>query len=229
MQRQVFELQKKKDITGSEKGCPEKAGMSFSAAQAPKSVSDYLRISRSMAAEANVRHSLAEETVKRAGMDEEPADEMDTLFEDEDANIQHESMPAMPKRLPGCHDSMSAPVTATPKKGKAASAAGSGSAATTAVPSSGGLPSLALTMDGSSQGHGAHSAAGSSKASKANDLDESMAMVADKHLQTDKGASVKALYGLQPGLFLVPSEKRYAQSAKLRGASWILFMEFMVG
>lgn len=70
----------------------------------------------------------------------------------------------------------------------------------------------------SSHAHAPDGQSSSAKGSKPV-LDAEMAMVANKHLGSDRGSSTKALQNLVPEFFLTSGEKRYTQSAKLRGVS----------
>ena len=67
---------------------------------------------------------------------------------------------------------------------------------------------------------------GNSQSGKAklsvSDLDPEMQQVAEKHLSSDKGSSINSLHQLNVEFFLVEydeGQKRYAQSAKLKGVS----------
>ncbi|CAK9031482.1 unnamed protein product [Durusdinium trenchii] len=204
------------------------ASMQFGC-KAPKNVVDYLAEKETAAdheqqqlSEAAARIAAAKDQAAK----QSSADDFDALLDGFDSGDEAaEAMPARPKILPGTYSSSFATPSKPAPKAKCQSNSGSKqkaasqASANLSTTASGSVRSVEETTD---------SAGGKQE------LDPEMQRVAEKHLSTenclgsgpfvlsDKGSSIKALYGLVPQTFLVLSDRRYAQSAKLRGAKQIL-------
>ena len=157
---------------------------------------------------------------------EENRDEYDDVFDEMGAGEAEESIQvAKMRRRPGL-EALATKTTRAPKK----HAAKGGVTPSTVAPSE--VSSLSARA-ASSQVHALQDAQEPTGAKKSgsqsgkaklsvSDLDPEMQSVAEKHLSSDKGSSINSLHQLNVEFFLVEYEegqKRYAQSAKLKGVS----------
>lgn len=184
---------------------------SLFASQAPKSVAEYMKEHQS---QQELELSKQEEAEQQIAAHQE-LDEVDEMLDDLAQGTEDDVILAKSnRRRPGMSSSnltsASAKTASKPKaKAKAGAAPESVATATPSMTSSAVTATAALKDDEDS-----------SKAASKTALDTEMAMVASKHMGSERGSSVKALQGLVPATFLVIAEKRYAQSAKLRGVSF---------
>lgn len=183
---------------------------SLFALQAPKSVAEYMKEHQSQQQLELSKHEAAEQQLAA----HEPVDELDELLEDLSAG--DEPVARMNRRKPGMTSSnLITPASKPAAKAKQGTKAKgtnpapsceSASAAPSMTSSGAGTAPAALKDDDESSRGGGKAV-----------LDPEMAMVANKHMGSEKGSSVKALQGLVPATFLVMAEKRYTTNAKLRG------------
>lgn len=198
----------------------------------PKSVAEY--IAEKESSEGIVRRRQEEaasklKTFEKQDDDDRERDELDELLlEETESQVQQ---PQAPKRLPGCTQGTLGLGKAVPQKkqggdktekGAARSLASLSTATPTKSLASASASSLGISASAAPIAEGTPfggppSVSAGGKASGA--LDSDMQMVADKHMETEGGSSIKALYGLEPSFFLIKSDKRYGQSAKVRGVT----------
>ena len=179
-------------------------------APAPKSVQDYLKEhSQSQTAEERKNQEAALHLAREAER-RQNADALGDLMQDLQDEEESEDGPKIKRRRQPGFTASSLTGQASAPKAKASSIQKKTSAAAPTTPST--------TVPPASEPVGEDDVSSRGGTKWSLDKDKDMKMVADKHLsESAKGSSAKALVGLVPATFLVISEKRYMQSAKLRG------------
>ena len=189
------------------------------------------------ASELKAKHGILEEEGSDVDDDElgspregnnvrEKSDDFDEwLGDSQEADIKQQKRPMRGPGLGAGTFSLGAP-TAKAKgkaKAKATAAAKEAAAPTTDQHTAASAANLQLKTEQDPE-VASHSKKSKTTDSQLKDLDSEMQLVAQKHLATKQGTSVKALEGLTVRHFLEEKPaggKGYANSAKLRGVPWL--------
>lgn len=173
----------------------------------------------------NAEQETVEEAARRIQEGDMEEDDMEKMFEEASGHgdeayyrdAKGKSKGKVARQEPGFASAVSGKAP-KPKAKKAAKAGPKAQAQAQAVPE---LPALTIAAlgDGEAEETASASRKGSTASKKAVELDEEMQLVAQKHLSTETGSSVKALEGLIASEFLCDLRNRHGVSAKLRGAT----------
>lgn len=170
----------------------------------------------------------ADEEALAAELDEEDAveerDEMDDLMEMDMDEIEQVSKTKKKRRAAGFAVEGGPPAKAARVKGKTQPKNSAVPAPQDQFASSGATSAAAASASAVAAGGGSSSAKGVKK-----ELDQEMQIVANKHMSTESGSSIKALEGLVVPNFLVGKDcKRYSITARVRGVSRHCFVQGLV-